>query len=84
MNNFGTTPNGYTHKFVTRDGPMTSDRMLGILVLACYRAWENWNSLAPIKIQGISEPFDSSMQHLRREIGEAEIFLSGLIENKKD
>ncbi len=70
-------PSGYVHELRTMDGSRTTDRQLGIVIHAAFRAWEHWNSQANPKIQGISAELDSAMQYLYRTIHEAEVFLSG-------
>jgi hypothetical protein len=82
--NLSVLPSGYSHRFVTRDGPMSTDRMLGLVILAAHRAWEKWCSTADVTVQGISPELDAAMQYLRREIGEAEIFLSGVAQGRQE
>lgn len=74
-------PSGYVHQWRTRDGVMTGDRQLGLLIHAAhaaYRAWGHWNSLAIPTVQGKSPDLDEAMRFLYREVQSAEVFLSGL------
>jgi Fe-S cluster biosynthesis and repair protein YggX len=58
--------------------PRTYEQQLYLLAIASKRAWDQWNSLAEVKVQGLSPALDEAMRFLVRQIMETDVFMSGV------